>query len=43
MPKARRINRSTPSSPQRLPAAAISGDRLLGDIRALIDGAREQT
>ncbi len=43
MPKARKNTRRTPASPPALPVPAIAGDRLLGDIRALIEAAREQT
>ena len=43
MPKARKIIQRTPPSPPALPATASPADRLLGDIRALIEAAREQT
>jgi hypothetical protein len=43
MPKARKITRRTPPSPPAPPVPAIAADRLLGDIRALIEAAREQT
>jgi len=43
MPKTRKNTRRTPASPPALPVPAIAGDRLLGDIRALIEAAREQT
>ena len=43
MPKARKITRRTPHSPPASPVLAIAADRLLGDIRALIEAAREQT
>jgi predicted nuclease of restriction endonuclease-like (RecB) superfamily len=42
MPKARRITRRTSPSPAPT-MPAVSTDRLLGDIRALIETAREQT
>jgi DUF1016 N-terminal domain len=43
MPKARRIaRRGLPSRPTA-PVPAIAADRLLGDVRALIEAAREQT
>ena len=43
MPKARRITRRTPPSPPAPPVLAVAADRLLGDVRALIEAAREQT
>src|SRR5208337_4871510 len=43
MPKARRITRRTPPSPPARPVLAVAADRLLGDVRALIEAAREQT
>src|SRR5271166_4959404 len=43
MPKARRITRRTLPSPPAPPVLAVAADRLLGDIRALIEAAREQT
>jgi predicted nuclease of restriction endonuclease-like (RecB) superfamily len=43
MPKARKIIRRTPSSPPSPPVPATPADRLLGDIRSLIEAAREQT
>ena len=39
MPKTTKIVRGRPASP----VPAIAADRLLGDIRALIEAAREQT
>jgi hypothetical protein len=39
MPKARKI---TPHKPPAPPATAVAADRLLGDVRALIEAAREQ-
>src|SRR5208337_2854841 len=42
MPKARKITRRTLPSPPAPPVAAASVDRLLGDLRALIEAAREQ-
>ena len=43
MPKARKITRRAPPSPPASPVPAIAADRLLGDVRALIEAAREQT
>ena len=43
MPKARRITRRTLPSPPAPPVLAVAADRLLGDVRALIEAAREQT
>ena len=43
MPKARKITRRSSPSPPAPPVPAIAVDRLLGDIRALIEAAREQT
>jgi hypothetical protein len=43
MPKARKNSRRSPSLPPASQAPAIAVDRLLGDIRALIQAAREQT
>jgi DUF1016 N-terminal domain len=43
MPKARKITRRTLPSPAVPNVPAVSTDRLLGDIRALIEAAREQT
>src|SRR3954466_14817479 len=42
MPKARKFTRSTPPSLPALPLLAIA-DRLLVDVRVLIEAAREQT
>ena len=42
MPKARKIRRRHPSRTPAPPAPAIAADRLLADIRALIEAAREQ-
>ena len=43
MPKARKINlRGLPNHPAPS-VPAIASDRLLGDVRALIEAAREQT
>jgi predicted nuclease of restriction endonuclease-like (RecB) superfamily len=39
MPKARKITAHKPPAP---PATAVAADRLLGDVRALIEAAREQ-
>jgi predicted nuclease of restriction endonuclease-like (RecB) superfamily len=43
MPKARKITRRTLPSPPAAIVPAVAADRLLGDIRALIQAAREQT
>src|SRR6516164_9133837 len=43
MPKARKTPRHNPSPSPASPAPAPAADRLLGDIRALIEAAREQT
>ena len=43
MPKARKSTRRTPPSPLAPPVPAVAADRLLGDVRALIEAAREQT
>jgi predicted nuclease of restriction endonuclease-like (RecB) superfamily len=43
MPKTRKIIRRTPPNPAASPVPAIAVDRLLGDIRALIEAARERT
>ena len=43
MPKARKVNRRTPPSPPASIVPPIAADRLLDDIRALIETAREQT
>ena len=43
MPKARRSTRRTPTSSPAPPVLAVAADRLLGDVRALIEAAREQT
>jgi len=43
MPKAKKITRRGPHGPPASPVPAITADRLLGDIRALIEAAREQT
>ena len=43
MPKARKITPRTPTSSPAPPVLAIADDRLLGDVRALIEAAREQT
>lgn len=40
MPKARK---AAPRPTNRLPAPAVAADRLLGDVRALIESAREHT
>src|SRR5262245_53449773 len=42
MPKARKIRRRSPSRTPAPPLPAIAADRLLADIRALIEAAREQ-
>jgi hypothetical protein len=41
MPKAREITWRTPPSPLAPPMTAIAADRLLGDVRSLIQAARE--
>ena len=43
MPKARKITPRTPTSSPAPPVLAVAADRLLGDVRALIEAAREQT
>jgi predicted nuclease of restriction endonuclease-like (RecB) superfamily len=43
MPKASKSTRRSPSRPLASQMPAIAVDRLLGDIRALIEAAREQT
>jgi len=43
MPKTSKNTRRTPHSAPALPVLAIADDRLLGDLRALIEAAREQT
>src|SRR5208283_2958113 len=43
MPKARKITRRALPSPPAPIVPAVSADRLLGDLRALIEAAREQT
>jgi len=43
MPKARKITRRALPSPPAPIVPAVSADRLLGDVRALIEAAREQT
>ncbi len=43
MPKARKTARRGPASRSTPPAPVADPDRLLGDIRALIEAAREQT
>jgi hypothetical protein len=43
MPRTRKNGPSTPPSPPAFPGPAIASDRLLGDSRALIAAAREQT
>jgi hypothetical protein len=43
MTKARKITRRTLTSPPVPTVPAVATDRLLGDIRALIEAAREQT
>jgi predicted nuclease of restriction endonuclease-like (RecB) superfamily len=43
MPKARKNTRHTSPSPPAPPVPAVASDRLLGDVRALIAAAREQT
>jgi predicted nuclease of restriction endonuclease-like (RecB) superfamily len=42
MPKTRKITQRTPPCPTASPVPVIAVDRLLGDIRALIETAREQ-
>src|ERR1700730_17000445 len=43
MPKARKNTPHTSPSPPARPVPAVASDRLLGDVRALIEAAREQT
>ena len=43
MPKARKFTRRTLPSPSAPIVPAVATDRLLGDIRSLIEAAREQT
>jgi uncharacterized protein DUF1016 len=43
MPKAKKITRRGLPSPPASPVPAVAADRLLGDVRALIEAAREQT
>ncbi len=43
MPKARKITRHSLARHPASPVPTIAADRLLGDIRALIEAAREQT
>ncbi len=43
MPKARKISQRTSPSPPAPAIPAVATDRLLGDLRALIEAAREQT
>jgi len=43
MPEARKITPRTPTSSPAPPVLAVAADRLLGDVRALIEAAREQT
>ena len=43
MPKARKITPRTPPSFPAPPVLAVAADRLMGDVRALIEAAREQT
>ena len=43
MPKARKSTPRTPTSSPAPPVLAVAADRLLGDVRALIEAAREQT
>jgi predicted nuclease of restriction endonuclease-like (RecB) superfamily len=43
MPKARKITRRGPPSHPASSVSAIASDRLFGDVRALIEAAREQT
>jgi DUF1016 N-terminal domain len=43
MPKARKITPRPPTSSPAPPVLAVAADRLLGDVRALIEAAREQT
>src|SRR5271157_2126887 len=43
MPKTSKNTRRTPHSPPALSVLAVAADRLLGDVRALIEAAREQT
>ena len=42
MPKIRKINRRTPPSPEASAVPMVAVDRLLGDLRVLIEAAREQ-
>jgi len=43
MPDARKITRRTPPGQPARSVPAIAADRVLGDVRALIEAAREQT
>ncbi len=43
MPRTSKNNRRTSPGPPALPVPVIADDRLLGDVRALIEAAREQT
>jgi hypothetical protein len=43
MPKARKITPRGLPSPPAAPVPVLTADRLLGDVRALIEAAREQT
>src|SRR5271157_1903839 len=43
MPKARMITQRAPTSSPAPPVLAVAADRLLADLRALIEAAREQT
>ena len=43
MPEARKITPRTPTSSPAPPVLAVAADRLLGDVWALIEAAREQT
>ena len=43
MPKAKKTAPRTPPAPPASPVPAIAADQLLGDVRALIESAREQT
>ena len=43
MPRTSKNTRRTSPGPPPLPVPVITDDRLLGDVRALIEAAREQT
>lgn len=43
MARTRKTSRSDATAPSTPPAPAVEADRLLGDVRALIEDARERT